>query len=89
MMIIANARGRFFRRKAAIVSAYRAKHAPGCEGRESCKFWVVPEESVRIVGKHGIPQAHWSDSGLEVLRLNDKRTIPYVAISHVYVASPT
>jgi len=77
------------RGKAANVSAYRTKHAPGCEGGESCKFWVMPEESVRIVGKHGIPLAHWSDSGLEVLRLDDKRTMPYVAISHVYVASPT
>jgi hypothetical protein len=71
------------RGKAANVSEYRTKHAPGCD--EKCKFWTMPESSVHIVADKGIPLARWSDNGLEVLPLDDTGTMTYVAISHVYV----
>lgn len=72
------------RGKAANTSLYRTRHASGCDGGNSCVVWSMPQESVEIVRQHGIPLACWSDrGGLEVLRLEDKAAMPYVAISHV------
>lgn len=62
------------------IDSYKQKHV-----REdcTCHFVNMPSAFAEVVSQGNIPLASWNGSEIELLVYNEKKNMPYVAISHV------